>query len=61
VPARDVERVLKERPNIVGLAVPGMPIGSPGMDGPAYKGQKDTYDVLAIQRNGQAQIYHHYN
>jgi hypothetical protein len=61
VPSKDVDRVLKERPNIAGLAVPGMPIGSPGMDGAEYKGRKDTYDVLAIQKNGQAVVYHHYN
>ena len=45
VPMEDVARVLKERPNIAGLAVPGMPVGSPGMDGPEYKGRKDPYDV----------------
>jgi hypothetical protein len=61
VPAKDVDRVLKEKPNIAGLAVPGMPIGSPGMDGTEYKGKKDSFDVLAIQKNGQAVIYHHYN
>jgi hypothetical protein len=61
VPAKDVARVLKEKPNIAGLAVPGMPIGSPGMDGPEYKGKKDSYDVLAIQKNGQAVVYRHYN
>ncbi len=61
VPARDIVRVLKERPHIAGLAVPGMPIGSPGMDGPEYKGKKDVYDVLAIGKNGQAKVYHHYS
>ena len=60
VPARDVARVLKERPNIAGLAVPGMPVGSAGMDGPEYKGRKDPYDVLAIAKNGQAKLYHRY-
>ena len=60
VPAKDVERVLKEKPNIAGLAVPGMPIGSPGMDGIEYKGTKDPYDVLAIQKNGRAKVYRHY-
>lgn len=61
VPARDVVRVLKERPNIAGLAVPGMPIGSPSMDGPEYKGKKDPYDVLAIGKSGQEMVYHHYS
>ena len=35
VPAREIQRLLKEKPNAIGLAVPGMPVGSPGMDGPA--------------------------
>lgn len=61
VPAKDVERVLKDKPNIAGLAVPGMPIGSPGMDGVEYKGRKDAYDVLAIQKNGQTKVYRHYS
>jgi hypothetical protein len=37
-----------------------MPVGSPGMDGPEYKGRKDPYDVLAIAKNGQAKLYHRY-
>lgn len=52
VPAEDVRRLLKEKPKAIGLAVPGMPIGSPGMDGPEYGGRKDAYDVLLVQRNG---------
>ena len=60
VPARDIWRLLKERPKAVGLAVPGMPVGSPGMDGPEYKGRKDPYDVLLIQANGSSQVYQSY-
>ena len=60
VPARDIKRLLKERPKAVGLAVPGMPVGSPGMDGPEYKGRKDPYDVLLIQANGSSQVYQSY-
>ena len=60
-PVKDVMRVLSEKLNIAGLAVPGMPIGSPRMNGAEYKGRKDSYDVLAIQKNGQAKVYHHYN
>ncbi|BBD78341.1 MULTISPECIES: DUF411 domain-containing protein [Hydrogenophilus] len=60
VPAADVKRLLAEKPNALGLAVPGMVIGSPGMDGPAYEGRKDPYDVLLIQRNGEAEVYHAY-
>src|SRR5262245_21874694 len=42
VPAAAVKRMLSERPNAIGLAVPGMPIGSPGMDG----GKPEAYDVV---------------
>ncbi|MBS0293517.1 MAG: DUF411 domain-containing protein [Proteobacteria bacterium] len=51
VPAADVKKLLKERPKALGLAVPGMPVGSPGMDGPEYKGRKDPYDVLLVTKN----------
>ena len=57
VPASDIRRLLKERPVAVGLAVPGMPIGTPGMDGPEYRGRKDPYDVLLLQANGTASVY----
>lgn len=51
VPAADVHKLLKEKPKAMGLAVPGMPIGSPGMDGPVYEGRKDAYDVLLVTKN----------
>lgn len=51
VPAADVKKLLKEKPKALGLAVPGMPVGSPGMDGPDYGGRKDPYDVLLVTRN----------
>ena len=54
VPAREVLRLLKEKPAAVGLAVPGMPRGSPGMDGPAFRGQRDPFDVLLVLRDGSA-------
>lgn len=60
VPARDIRRLLKERPKALGLAVPGMPIGSPGMDGPAYGGRKDPYSVMLVQRDGNASVYQAY-
>lgn len=60
VPAREIQRLLKEKPKAVGLAVPGMPIGSPGMDGPAYNNRKDPYDVLLIQQDGNARVYQTY-
>lgn len=60
VPAREIRRLLAERPSAVGLAVPGMPIGSPGMDGPAYGPRKDPYDVLLIHKNGSTTSFQRY-
>lgn len=57
VPADDIHRLLREKPNAVGLAAPGMPIGSPGMDGPEYGGRKDAYEVLLVQRDGRTSVY----
>lgn len=55
VPADLVERLLREKPDIKGLAVPGMPMGSPGMEGP----RKDPYDVLALGKDGRVRVYAH--
>ena len=52
VPASDVRALLQQKPPALGLAVPGMPVGSPGMDGPAYGGRRDPYDVLLVARGG---------
>ncbi|MBS0436971.1 MAG: DUF411 domain-containing protein [Proteobacteria bacterium] len=60
VPARDVQRLLREKPEAVGLAVPGMPIGSPGMDGPEYGGRKDAFDVLLVAADGSARVFSSY-
>ena len=60
VPAREIQRLLREKPRAVGLAVPGMPVGSPGMDGPEYKGRKDAYQVLLVARDGTATPYQAY-
>ena len=60
VPAREIQRLLKEKPRALGLAVPGMPVGSPGMDGPEYGGRKDRYAVLLVQRGGGSSIYQSY-
>ena len=53
VPADVIARLLKEKPQIKGLAVPGMPMGSPGMEGP----RKDSYDILALEENGKTSIF----
>lgn len=60
VPAREVQRLLKERPAAVGLAVPAMPIGSPGMDGPEYGSRRDPYDVLLVQKDGSSSVFQAY-
>lgn len=57
VPAVDLRRLLKERPRAVGLAVPGMPIGSPGMDGAAYGDRRDPYDVLLVLAGGGSRVF----
>ena len=53
VPADLIHKLLKERPKVVGLAVPGMPMGSPGMEGPT----KEAYDVLAFTKDGKTRVY----
>ena len=60
VPAREIHRLLKERPKALGLAVPRMPVGSPGMDGPEYGGRKDPYDVLLVARDGTTAVFQSY-
>ena len=60
VPVREIKRLLKEKPRAVGLAVPGMPIGSPGMDGPTYAGRKDAYDVMLVKADGSTIVYQSY-
>jgi hypothetical protein len=54
VPADDIVRLLAERPKITGLAAPGMPVGSPGMEMGA---QRDAYDVLAFTKGGQTTVW----
>jgi hypothetical protein len=54
VPAEDVRRLLAERPDAAGLTVPGMPVGSPGME---MGDQRDAYDVLLVGRDGEATIF----
>ena len=58
VPRADVERMLREKPDAVGLAVPGMPIGSPGMETPGRT--PDSYDVLLVHNDGTTSVYSSY-
>jgi len=57
VPAADIRRLLDERPDAVGLAVPGMPYGSPGM-GPEE--ERETYSVHLIRKDGSTEVFAHY-
>ena len=57
VPAADVRKLLKEKPKALGIVVPGMPVGSPGMDGPEYGGRKDAYDVLLLKAGGGTEVF----
>jgi hypothetical protein len=60
VPAREIRRLLREKPVAVGLSAPGMPIGSPGMDTPAYNGKKNPYSVMLVAKDGSAKVYQKY-
>lgn len=55
VPGDTIKRLLRERPAVIGLAVPGMPIGSPGMDEPGQRPQ--PYQVLAFDRTGKSTVF----
>lgn len=58
VPATDVEKLLKTRPDVIGLAAPGMPPKSPGMQ---PEGEKPSgYDVLSFDKNGQTKVFSAY-
>ncbi len=56
VPARDIKRLLSERPKVTGLAVPGMPLGSPGMESDT----KQAYNVIAFDKAGNKAVYARY-
>ena len=60
VPVRELRRLLAERPEALGLAVPDMPVGSPGMDGPEYGHRRDPFDVLLVHRDGSHRVYASY-
>jgi len=58
VPPADIRRLLDERPDAIGLAVPGMPYGSPGM-GP--EDQREAYDVFLIRPDGTNELFTRYD
>ena len=58
VPPADIRKLLSERPDVVGLSVPGMPYGSPGM-GP--ESERETYNVLLIGKDGSSEVFTTYD
>jgi hypothetical protein len=56
VPAADIQKLLKQRPKAKGLAVPGMPLGSPGMEST----RREAYSVLLFQADGGASVFTRY-
>ena len=54
VPAEDILRMLKEKPKVAGIAAPGMPVGSPGME---VGSRQDAYDVVAFKRDGSTSVF----
>jgi hypothetical protein len=54
VPAADIQRLLREKPKIAGVAVAGMPLGSPGME---MGNRRDRYDVIAFNRDGTTRVF----
>jgi hypothetical protein len=59
VPAEDVRRLVAQRPNAVGLSVPGMPLGSPGMETP--NNDRDRYDTLLVLKDGKTRVFARHN
>lgn len=57
VPAADIHRLLAERPDAIGLAVPEMPLGSPGMD---FGTRREAYDVFLIRNDGSTEVFSSY-
>lgn len=56
VPAPEIKKLLADKPAAKGLAVPGMPLGSPGMEAPT----SDAYDVLLVKKDGSSKVFKHY-
>lgn len=57
VPEQDIRKLLTERPEVLGLVVPGMPIGSPGMES---GGKREVYEVLLLKKNGSTEVFARY-
>ncbi|KAB8330715.1 DUF411 domain-containing protein [Scytonema tolypothrichoides VB-61278] len=57
VPAQDIKRLLQEKPNVIGLSVPQMPMGTPGME---MGNKKDPFSVLAFDNTGRTAVFNEY-
>jgi hypothetical protein len=57
VPASDIRTLLKNKPDVVGITVPGMPSGTPGME---MGGKKDAYQVISFDKKNQQQVFNSY-
>ena len=57
VPAADILAMLRERPDAIGLATPGMPVGAPGME---YGEEREPYDVLMVRADGSTEVFASY-
>lgn len=57
VPVREIRRLLSERPDAIGLTVPDMPLGSPGMD---IGDEREPYDVLLVRKDGATEVFARY-
>lgn len=58
VPAEEIIKLLEERPEVIGIAVGGMPPGSPGMDIAGF--ENDPYDVVTFSKDGEVEVYANY-
>jgi hypothetical protein len=58
VPMAEIEQLLAERPDIVGLSVPGMPVGSPGMEVEGH--EAEPFDVIAWDKSGKTEVFASY-
>jgi len=58
VPVEEIERLLDEKPDVIGIAVAGMPAGSPGMEIEDFG--NEAYDVVTFDQTGKVEIYHSY-
>jgi hypothetical protein len=57
VPASDIKTLLQNKPKVAGISVPGMPVGTPGME---MGGKKDAYDVISFDKEQKTQVFKSY-